>query len=74
MDQAVDDGIDLSVAGGRIVPDPSVIGTVEVSPATTSVAQGSLYLRCGVLTTASDGIWYPPRSSFTWWMVKAMWE
>ena len=61
--RAVDDGIDLSVAGGRIVPDPSVIGTVEVSPATTSVAQGSLYLRCGVLTTASDGIWYPPRSS-----------
>ena len=63
IDRAVDDGIDLSVAGGRIVPDPSVIGTVEVSPATTSVAQGSLYLRCGVLTTASDGIWYPPRSS-----------
>ena len=63
IDRAVDDGIDLSVAGGRIVPDPSVIGSVEVSPATTSVAQGSLYLRCGVLTTASDGIWYPPRSS-----------
>ena len=63
IDRAVDDGIDLSVAGGRIVPDPSVIGTVEVSPVTTSVAQGSLYLRCGVLTTASDGIWYPPRSS-----------
>ena len=63
IERAVDDGIDLSVAGGRIIPDPSVIGTVEVSPATTSVAQGSLYLRCGVLTTASDGIWYPPRSS-----------
>lgn len=63
VERAVDDGIDLSVAGGRIVPDPSVIGSVEVSPATTSVAQGSLYLRCGVLTTASDGIWYPPRSS-----------
>ena len=63
IDRAVDDGIDLSVAGGRIVPDPSVIGTVEISPETTSVAQGSLYLRCGVLTTASDGIWYPPRSS-----------
>ena len=63
IERAVDDGIDLSVSGGRIVLDPSVIGTVEVTPVVSPAAQGALYLRCGVLTAASEGRWYPPRSS-----------